>query len=202
MEEINISDSEWEEMILRLTAFALSWAKGRGWFRGEETTVFLEGKKAEDYAMAAICKFLEEPAKYNAQKGGLLDYLKYNVVRSFIANDIRKKENITTDDIFARDEDDDVDDASPYSERVMPYTAALFPDDIDYATIKNYVEAEIQSDADAQNILLGIYTMGMERREIIEEFDMTPSAYDNGMRRLKTVLNRAAKLFTEKRPLI
>lgn len=199
-ETINLTDSEWEEILLRLTAFAHSWAKGRGWFRGKATTTFLEGKQADDYALAAIGRYLEEPHKYDPQKGSLIDYLKYNLVRSFIANDIRKQENLTTVDIFARDEQQDGDeDTSLYSERVMPYTAALFPDDIDYAAIKTYIEGEIQGDKDAENILLGVYTWGMKRREIIEEFNMTPAAYNNGLRRLDTVVARAARFFTEKK---
>lgn len=200
MDEHSFTEDEWKDILLRLTAFAHSWAKGRGWFRGEETTTFLEGKQAGDYALAAIGRYLEEPHKYDPQKGSLIDYLKYNLVRSFIANDIRKQENGTTVDIFARDEQqDDDEDTSLYSERVMPYTAALFPDDIDYAVIKAYIEGEIQGDKDAENILLGVYTLGMKRREIIEEFNMPPAAYDNGSRRLDTVLARAARFFTEKK---
>ncbi|MEL7585267.1 MAG: hypothetical protein AAGU19_01050 [Prolixibacteraceae bacterium] len=197
-----VTDSEWEEIILRLTAFAHSWAKGKGWFRGTKTITFLEGKEAKDYALAAICKLLEEPDKYEPQKGSMLDYLKYNLVRSAIANDLRKKENVTTAEIRVKNEEQDDDDHFSYSDRIMLYTATQFPDDIDYATIKTYIESEIQEDKDAENILLGVYTLGMKRREIIEEFNMMPVSYDNGMRRLNTVLDRAAKFFTEKRTLL
>ncbi|MFZ1528340.1 MAG: hypothetical protein WAT19_06305, partial [Ferruginibacter sp.] len=86
----------------------------------------------------------------------------------------------------------DDEGSSSYSERVLPYTSALFPDDIDYNAIKEYIEKEVQGDADAENIFLGIYTYGMKRREVIEEFTMTAVAFDNAMRRLNTVINRAA----------
>jgi len=195
---------DWEEILVRLTAYALSWAKGKeGWFRGENTTTFLAGKQAGDYAIAAITKYLENPNKYNPEKGSLFDYLRYGVIWSLVGNDLRSQENITSDDIFARDEDPDDDtDTSPYSERVMPCTAAMFPDDIDYATIRAYIEKEIEGDEDALKILLGVYDHGLKRREIIEEYKMTPAAYDNGMRRLNTVLARAGKFFTEKRPSV
>ncbi len=189
---------DWEEIIVRLTAFTRSWTRGKPWFRGEKTTTFLMGKEVEDYVFAAIGKYLEEPEKFDPDKGELLEYLKYNLVRSFVANDLRKKENNRTDDIFAEDNDeDDEGGSSSYSERVLPYTAALFPDDIDYNAIKEYIEKEVQGDADAENIFLGIYTYGMKRREVIEEFTMTAVAFDNGMRRLTTVINRAAAHFNK-----
>lgn len=194
----NQTHIDWEEIILRLTAFTQSWTRGKPWFRGEKTATFLMGKEVEDYVYAAIGKYLEEPEKFDPGKGELLEYLKYNLVRSFVANDLRRKENNQTDDIFAEDnEEDEEDGSSSYSERVLPYTAALFPDDIDYNAIKEFIEKEVQGDADAENIFLGIYTYGMKRREVIEEFTMTAVAFDNGMRRLNTVINRAAAHFNK-----
>ena len=67
----------------------------------------------------------------------------------------------------------------------MPYTEALFPDDIDYDSIKRFIEAQIQGDKDVENIFLATYTYDMKRREVIKEFAMSPGEYDNGMRRLK-----------------
>lgn len=189
---------DWEDIILRLTAFTRSWVRGKPWFRGEKTTTFLMGKEVGDYVFAAIGRFLEQPEKFDPAKGELLEYLEYNLVRSFIANDLRKKENNQTDDIFADDdEDDDDESSSSYSERLLPYTEALFPDDIDYNAIKEYIEKEVQGDTDAENIFLGIYTYGMKRREVIEEFTMTAVAFDNAMRRLNTVINRTANHFNK-----
>ena len=194
---------DWEEIIVRLTAFTRSWARGKPWFRGETTTTFLMGKEVEDYVFEAIGKYLEEPEKFDPEKGELLEYLKYNLVRSFVANDLRKKENNQTDDIFAEDNDeDDEEHSSSYSERVLPYTAALFPDEIDYNAIKEYIEKEVQGDAVAENIFLGIYTYGMKRKEVIEEFTMTAVAFDNGMRRLNTVINRAAVQFNKNKQTV
>ncbi len=196
-------DIDWEEILLRLTAFTRSWTNGRAWFRGEGTSTFIEGKKVEDYVYEAIGRFLESPEKYDPEKGELLEYLKYQLVRTLVGNDLRKLENTKTKDIFAYDDlADENEDSSPYSERVMPYTAALFPDDIDYASIKAYIEKEIQGDKDAENVFLGAYISDMKRREVIEEFDMSPAAFDNGMRRLNTVLKRAALHFTDKRSTV
>jgi hypothetical protein len=191
----SIDDKHWEEIILQLTAFTHYWTKGKPWFRGKETKVFLEGKEVKDYVFAAIGKYLEEPEKYNSSKGELVEYLKYQIIRSLIINDLRKKENLTSVDIFAYDDEDENDESIPYSERIMPYIETSFPDDIDYASIKSYIEKEIKGDTDAENILLGVYSHGMKRRDIIAEFNMTPAAYDNGMRRLATAINRAALHF-------
>lgn len=198
-----LTDEEWKDIIIRLTAFTRSWVRGKPWFRGEKTTTFLMGKEVEDYVFAAIGRYLEHPEKFDPEQGELLEYLKYNLVRSFIANDLRKKENNQTDDIFAEDNDDnDEENASSYSERLLPYTAALFPDDIDYNAIKEYIEKEVQGDVDAENIFLGIYTYGMKRRKVIEEFTMTGVVYDNAMRRLTTVINRAAAHFNKNKQMV
>ena len=195
---VNPPQIDWEDIIVRLTAFTRSCTRGKSWFRGERTTTFLMGKEVEDYVFAAIGRYLEQPEKFDPDKGELLEYLEYNLIRSFIANDLRKKENNQTDDIFADDnDDDDGESASSYSERVLPYTAALFPDDIDYNAIKEYIEKEVQGDNDAENIFLGIYTYGMKRREVIEEFTMTAIAFDNAMRRLNTIINRTANHFNK-----
>jgi len=85
---------------------------------------------------------------------------------------------------------------------MLPYTNALFPDDIDYNSIKEYIEKEVQGDADAENIFLGIYSYAMKRREVIEEFTMTAVAYDNAMRRLTTVINRAAAHFNKNKQTV
>ncbi len=192
---------DWEEIIVLLTAFTRSWVKGKPWFRGENTTTFLMGKEVEDYVFAAIGKFLDEPDKFDSKKGELLEYLKYNLVRSFIANDLRKKENRQTDDIFS-DEESDEDEDSTYTDRILPFIEALFPDDIDYVAIKEYIEKEIQGDIDVENIFLGIYTYGMKRRNVIDEFKMASEKFDNAMRRLNTVLNRAAIHFKENKQTV
>jgi hypothetical protein len=198
-----LTDREWEDIIIRLTAFTRSWTRGKPWFRGEKTTTFLMGKEVEDYVFAAIGKYLEHPEKFDSNQGEFLEYLKYNLVRSFIANDLRKKENNQTDDIFAEDNDDgDEESGSSYSERILPYTAALFPDDIDYNSIKEYIEKEVQGDVDAENIFLGIYIYGMKRKKVIEEFNMTAVVYDNAMRRLSTVINRAAAHFNKNKQTV
>jgi len=190
---------DWEEILLKLTAFTRSWVKGKSWFRGGNTTSFIMGKEVDDYVQEAIWRYLQNPEKFDPSKGELFEYLAYNLVRSFVSNDLRKKENNSTDDVFAEDGQDSTDESSTsYADRVLPYTAALFPDDIDYASIKDFIEKAIDGDKGVENIFLGLYTYDMKRRDIINEFNMTPADYDNAMRRLTTIMNRAATNFNAK----
>lgn len=197
----SITDQDWEEIILRLTAFTRSLMKGKHWFRGDKTTSFLMGKEVEDYVFEAIRKYLEEPNKFDSSKGDLLDYLKFNLIRSLVSNDLVKSENKRTDDLFVKalERDDENEAASNYYERLLPFTEALFDDEIDYDLVKEYISKEIQKDLPAENIFLGIYTFGLKRREIIEEFQMSENEFDNGMRRLKTIITRASIHFSVKK---
>ena len=193
---MQLTDAEWEDIIARLTAFTTSWVKGKDWFRSDDTGTFLMGKKVEDYVYEAIGRLIASPEKFDPSKGDLLNYLKYNLIRSLVSNDLNLIENTHTLDVYARDHESDGDEnALPYSERLLPYTSALFPDDIDYDAIKVYMEKEIQDDTDVENLFLGIYSYDMKRREIIEEFNITGAAYDNAMRRFTTILKRAATHF-------
>lgn len=195
----NGQNIDWEEILLELTAFTLSWARGKAWFRGKGTTSFLMGKEVNDYVYEAIGRYLEHPGKFNPAKGRLIDYLQYQLVRSLISNDVRKSENKLTDNVFAVDGHDGDDEAnSNYAESILPYTAALFPDNIDYAAISQFIEKGIAGDKEVENIFLGLYTYGLKRGEVIKEFNMQPADYDNAMRRLTTIMNGAAVNFKTK----
>jgi hypothetical protein len=187
-------DIDWKDTYLKLVAFAHSWANGRSWFRGEDTTSFLMGKQAHDYAVDAIVKYHENPEKHDPKLGDLLNYLKYHLIRASVGNDLRRKENRLTNDIFKDDEDDDDEDSTSYAERLLPRTEAAFSDDYDYDELKKYIEEGIKGDTHVENIFIG-KCLDMLRREIIEDSKMTPDEYDNANRRLKTVVNRALAHF-------
>lgn len=200
IETNTIDDSEWEKIIVQLAAFTRSLTKKSSWFRGQDTTSFIGGKEIMDYVLEAVALFLEHPEKYDRELGSLIDYLKYNLIRGLVSNDVAKKENQTTVVISTQSKDDDGEDTTtPYLDRIAPIVQALFAEDIDYAAYKAYIESEISGDTYAENIMLGLYIRGMKRREIIEEFNMTESEYDNGVRRLNTVINKTASHFKEKR---
>lgn len=185
---------DWEEVIYRLQAFTRSCVKGKGWFRGGKTSVFLSGKEIDDYVYGAIEKYLRSPEKHDPSKGSLIDYLNYNIVRTLVSNDLVSKENRTSQDVFSMAEnlDEDEDDNGSYLDRILPFAGAFFDQEIDFNEVMTHIENEIKGDSIAEGIFLAVYSYGMKRREVIAEFKMTEDDYDNGLRRLKTVFNNAA----------
>lgn len=190
------ADIDWEEVILCLQTFTRSLANGKGWFRGEETTVYLRGKEIDDYVFDAIEIYLRNPEKFDPSKGSLIKYLCYSIIRNLVRNDLVSAENRTTNDVFAYQNDGgDEDDSAVYLDAILPHAEVFFDQEIDFTEVMNYIESETKGDSVVENIFLGISGYGLKRAEIIKEFDMTPVVYDNGMRRLITIRNKAAKKY-------
>jgi hypothetical protein len=190
------TDIDWEELILRLQTFTRSLANGKGWFRGAETTVYLRGKEIDDYVFDAIEIYLRNPEKFDPIKGSLIKYLCYNIIRNLVRNDLVSAENRSTNDVFAyQNESEDEDESAPYLDAILPHAEVFFDQEIDFTEVMNYIESETKGDSVVENIFLGISGYGLKRAEIIREFDMTPVEYDNGMRRLITIRNKAAKKY-------
>lgn len=195
------SDSiKWEEIYPSLYAFTYKLVKDLEWFRGEKTKTFVSGKTVDDYVGEAICRYLENPKKYNPDSGTFLNYLKLNLIRSLVSNDVRLEENKVTANIFATADEkiDEGEDSESYLDSILPYAEALFDEQIDYEKIMKEIEVEIEGDAIVESIFLGVRLYGMKRREVINELSITPSEYDNGMRRLTTILNKVAKKYNIK----
>jgi len=183
---------DWEEVILRLQTFTRSLAYGKGWFRGKETTVYLKGKEVDDYVFDAIEIYLRAPEKFNPNKGSLIKYLCYSIIRNLVKNDLVSAENRSTSDVFVYQNEDE-DEA--YLDAILPHAEVFFEQEVDFMEVMNYIESETKGDSIVENIFLGVSGYGLKRAEIIKEFNMTPVEYDNGMRRLITIRNKAAKKY-------
>lgn len=185
---------DWEEVILKLQVFTRSCVEGKGWFRGGKTKTYLSGKEINEYVIGAIEEYLWNPQKYDSTKGSLIDFLNYSIIRRLVSNDLVSKENRTTQDVFsvAENLEEDEDDNGSYLDRTLPFTSAFFDQEIDYNEVMDFIENEIKGKVIEENIFLAVYSYGMKRREVIAEFSMTESEYDNGIRRLKTVFAAAA----------
>lgn len=211
----NKNSIDWEEIILGLQSFTRSFVSKKGWFRNSSVvkrnpnseggnkyeSTYSEGKEIDDYVYEAIERYLVNKEKHDPNRGSLVDYLKYNVVRSLVSNDLVSSENRTSKDILTHSynfEDDENDNGS-YLDSILPYADVYFDQEIDYKEIMSYVEGEINGDEIAEEIFLGISLNGLKRREVIEEFNLSEKDFDNGMRRLKTILNKAAKKFDLKK---
>jgi hypothetical protein len=202
---------DWEEVILRLQSFTRSLVNKKGWFRvsciskkdskneGEfkYVSTYLKGKEVDDYVNEAVEKYLKNPEKHDPEKGSLVDYLNYNIIRSLVINDLVSSENRTSKDVlsYSFNLEDDENDTGSYLDRILPHAEAYFDQEIDYSEILAFIEKESKGDKIAEEIVLGICFNGLKRREVIEEFNMSEKEFDNGMRRLRTILNRAVKRF-------
>lgn len=188
-----ISDTEWQEIIIRLRAFFRTFTKDKHWFRGTQTETYLWGKSIDDYVYDAIGEFLKNPSKFDPKKGALIQYLEYSILRRLISNDLVREENETTiavyEKVLQRDADDDT---TAYYDRLVPFTEALFDDDIDYDIILKDIQKEVQKDSVCETIFLGLYMEGMTRAEVIREFGLSPKEFDNGNKRLKTIFRDIA----------
>lgn len=206
-----ISDLEWKDILLRLHAFTRSYLKYKGWFRvanisklngglnGEaiEEPTYLMGKEASDYVDAAVEIFLLNPEKYNPERGSLINYLCYSIVRNLVKADLVSAENRNSTDVsFFESQDsleNDEDSDSNY-ENLLPSVQATFPQNIDSDLIFEKIQKEIK-DPLIDTIFIGTRIYGLKRREVIKEFNISEADYDNGMRRLKTILKNIAIQF-------
>jgi hypothetical protein len=104
-------------------------------------------------------------------------------------------ENQTSTDLFAFESANEYDESSDtFADAILPKLDAYYDDEIDYENIMNFIESETKGDKFLENIFLGL-NCGMKRAEIIEEFGMSPSDYDNAMRRLITIRKKAAQKY-------
>lgn len=190
---------DWEDVIPCLQSYTRSLVKGKGWFRGE-TTTFLKGQEIDDYVFEAIGRYLRNPEKFNPERGTLKNYLRYNLIQSLVSNDLVSAENRTSSDVFASEnKNEGEEDSAPYLDSILPHATVFFDQEIDFKEVMSYIESETKGDVIVENIFLGISGYGLKRAEIIKEFNMTPLEFDNGMRRLITIRNKAAKKFDIKK---
>jgi hypothetical protein len=189
------------ELYLQLYAFTDDFLKTRTFFRGASSSSFLAGKEVHDYVMDGIERYLRNPEKFNPSSGrSLLNYIRLHIIRSLIGNDLRSAENRLSKDLFAFESNND-EMGIDYVESMLPYAEAYFDEEMDYEKIMIHVEEAIKGDKIAEEIFLGLAGCGLKRREIIQEFGMTETEYNNGARRLQTILKDTALQFKLKKPL-
>ena len=192
MESIN-----WEDVYVQLYAYTDHLLKAYSWFRGAKTDSYLKGKQVHDYIADAIEKYLKSPEKFDASYGrSLVNYLKKHIIRSLISNDAKSPENITSSGILSYvNSINEEDDPFINVDALLPIMVANFDREIDCKKILSYIHSEIQDDKIVLLIFEEICFNGSKRREVIHEHNLIEPDFDNGMKRLKTVLNNTAKKF-------
>lgn len=179
---------KWDEVIVGVEAFARKLLKCKKWFRGDNTEVYLKGKELNDYVYEAIGIFWKNKEKYDPKRGTLINFINFYILRLLIYNDSVKDENKETKDTSLYFDNDE--DRGDYMEAILPYIEAFFDEDVDFKLIMAELEESVKHEIIVEQIFLGKSGFGLKRREIIKEFGMTENEYDNGNRRLQTIINR------------
>ena len=184
---------DWEDIYIQLYAYTDQLLKTKVWFRKAGANSYLKGKQVHDYISEAIEKYLRNPEKYDPKYNrSLVNYLKKHIIRTLVGNDSRSVENKISDDIFSFDVDGkDEDDQYSGLDSLLPYAEAYFDQEIDYDKACAYVRSELGDDEAAIKIF-DDRCEGVKRRQTIEFHEMSDIDYDNGMKRLHTVLKRTA----------
>lgn len=192
---MNNDEIDWEDLYLRLYSYTTYLVRSKGWFRGNRTDSFLKGKQIHDYVSGAIEKYLSHPEKFDPSRGRSLEkYLKLHIIKTLVGNDARSPENKTSSNIFNENPFGDEEANSNYLDNLLPYLEVYYDDEIDYKLIISSIMDEIKEDKIAENIFLGRIE-GLLRRDIIYEFGISAKEYDNGNRRLETIINNVVDKF-------
>jgi hypothetical protein len=198
----DVNNEDLGVLYLQLYAYTDNLLKKKGWFRGGKTDSFLKGKQIHDCVSEAIEKHLTNPEKYDCTTGRSLEnYLKLHVIRTLVGNDSKSPENKTSKGIssIVSKNDEGGEEAGSYLDSILPYAEAYFDQEIDSKEIMSFIEQEIAKDKIVEEIYLGIRCYGWKRAMVIKEFNMSENDFDNGMRRMSTILNSVAKKYDIKK---
>jgi len=197
-----INNEDLGALYLQLYAYTDQLIKKKGWFRGGRTDSFLKGKQIHDYVSEAIEKYLVNPEKYDGSTGRSLEnYLKLHIIRTLVGNDAKSPENKTSKSFtsLVSRKDAESEDGDSYLDSILPFAEAYFDQEIDAKEVMGFIELEVAKDKIVEEIYLGIKCYGWKRALVIKEFKMSDNDFDNGMRRLKTILNNTAKKYDIKK---
>lgn len=193
---------DWDDIYVQLYTYTDHLLKAKKWFRKDGSDSYLKGKQVHDYISEAIEKHLRRPEKYdNTSNRSLVNYLKLHIILTLVGNDARSPENYKTDDIFSATMKDNEEEDTQFNLDVfLPFAGAFFDQEIDYQEIISHVKSELSTDEICNKIFEGICNR-LKRRESIEEHFLTEKQFDNGMKRLNTILEKTAVKYDLTKPL-
>lgn len=187
----------WENIYVKLYAYADQLLKAHSWFREKGTNSFLQGKQPHDYVAHAIESYLSCPEKYDPSSGrSLCNYLKYHIIRRLISNDAKSLENRSNIQVIDDyRESNDSDHNSSDLESILPIFESFFDQEIDYNYILHEVKKQLNQDNIASLIFDEVRCKGLNRREVIKEHKLQDYEFDNAIKRLNRVLKEIAKKY-------
>ncbi len=183
-------DIGWKEIINRLNAFAEDQIRLYNWFRGKYALP--QGYTAEDFTQEAILEYLTKPSIYNPEKGEFLAFLKYYILRRLVYNLSTLSENKKSKDIFRLDSTDE-NGVSKY-ENYLPIELVTVEEEMNFEKITDLIIEQLNGETVLENIFEGLFINHLKRAEICKHYNITENDYDNGVRRLGTILKTAKLL--------
>ena len=174
-----ITDEEWEEAIIEITAYALKKIK---------RYKLPENFTAEDYFQEAVTRLFEERRKWEYEKKpDLIIHLK-TIVKSLISADIKSKHNIKKENI------------SDYTQNILTQnngeSCNSTESDFDSKQLFNLIENAVTGDYDLEILLLLLSEdQSRSRNEIAKELDWTNEKLDNSIRKLRRKKDDVLKEF-------
>lgn len=194
----NDMEPDWQKIYLLLYAFADQLLKNYSWFRGKNAESSIGGKQPHDYAADVIEMYLLAPEKYDSSKMSLVGYLKKHILRRAVFNDAVSSENRTTKKLPSPGKDDDNDQS--LIDLLFSRSDSTFDQVMDFDKIMAEIEEGVKEDRIASLIFEGTGRDGLKRREIMEQKCISDTDYDNGMKRLKTVLRQVIRKYEINEP--
>lgn len=188
-EIFQIVKENYEEIVLRVGAYAQKLIDSYTWFRGKEALP--AGLTAEDFTLEALTRLLEDPGQFDTERSevtvtNIVAFLNRNVVRNLVRGARKKDENKKSDDLH----DDNFEESLPFAEILMA-------DQIDVQTIKTFIEKALSEEEELLELFTGLYEYDLTRAEICEQLNITTKEYDKRMKRLGNRLSTAAKEFAK-----
>lgn len=176
---LSTAEPDWESIILQLTAYTEYLFSTHHWFRGDGVSTSIKGKTVDDYVKEAIKYHLCNPTKYNPEKGSLINYLKYFLIRRYISNDSKSSENaLYIKYVYGNDGayEIDIEDFGVSNNDIE--------NNFDVNKILDDLELSMKDDQIVSQIFIAL-GCGYKKNEICEELNISKKEYDNGIRRLR-----------------
>lgn len=177
----NYDKIDWNKELPKLLPVLMSYA-----FKmiGSDTLSTIKNKSdlSYDFAMEAIKKYLERPNNFNPKRNpDLVKYLKYYILRQLISNFRKSKSHLN----------EDIVEENNYMGLFDIYIKDYLIDDaIDYDNLINKIKSSIKDDKLVKNIFELRIVKEFKRKEICEKLNIRSSEFDNGFRRLKTIVKK------------
>ena len=194
--ELAKDEKELEAIYGRLYAHTRKAINSLSWYLKPDSESTISGKQVHDYVMDTIEFHLTNPNHYDPQRGKLIDYLRFNILRNLIGSDVRGPENRTSRDVLAEQQSRE-NSSESYIDSIYPLIENVIGDQFDLDLVLKEIEKEVlkANDEVLESVFLGIIEYQMTRDEIMTEFNLSAKDYVNAYRRLGTIRKRVQKMF-------